>query len=316
MSKKIALIVWAAWQDGTILMELLKTRKYSIIALSRHWVEYINLDPWERYIDILKNEDVHDVIERYTPDELYYIAAYHHSSEEKISDDRALYIQSRNIHCDWYFNFLSAVAESSPHTRIWYASSGLIYGGSTTEKQNENTLPVPNSPYAITKLEGMHLGNWYAEKYHISVANAIFYNHESEFRGPKFLSMKVILAALAISQWRQNELILGDIDTKIDQWSAWDYVDAMTCLLSQNKTGDYIVSSWEQHTIEDMLKIVFGYFHLDWKKYVKVDPNIVQRKTGTLLWDNTKIYEATWWKPKQSFSEMLIHIIQKKAMSL
>ena len=112
------------------------------------------------------------------------------------------------MHVDGYFNFLEAISQYSQNTSICYASSCLIYGGGTTEIQNEETIPVPNSPYAITKLEAMHLGNWYSEKYDISIANAILYNHESEYRASNFLSMKVILAAIAISQGKQSELIL------------------------------------------------------------------------------------------------------------
>jgi GDP-D-mannose dehydratase len=48
--------------------------------------------------------------------------------------------------------------------------------------------------------------------------------------------MKVILGAIAISQGRQNELILGDLSTQIDQGSAWDYMKDMISLLEESKT--------------------------------------------------------------------------------
>ena len=155
----------------------------------------------------------------------------------------------------------------------------------------------------------MHLGNWYSEKYDISIANAILYNHESEYRASNFLSMKVILAAIAISQGKQSELILWDLSTKIDQWSAWDYVGAMMKLVEQRRTWDYIISSGEQHTIQDMIEIVFGYLGIDWREYVKVDPSIVKRKTGMLFGDNTKLRNSIEWYPSYSFREMLARTI-------
>ena len=185
------------------MIELLQARDYSIIAIGRQGVRYIGLDTWNENIDISHREDVLELIKKYTPNELYYLAAYHHSSQDKLPDGRELYVRSREVHVDGYFNFLEAISQYSLHTSVCYASSCLIYGGGTTRLQDENTLPAPNSPYAITKLEAMHLGNWYSERYGISIANAILYNHESEYRAPNFLSMKVIQGAIAISQGKQ-----------------------------------------------------------------------------------------------------------------
>jgi GDPmannose 4,6-dehydratase len=156
----------------------------------------------------LSPQDTEYLIEKFLPVQLYYLAAYHHSSEEVTPDDTVLFQKSREVHVDGYLNFLSAIARHSPSTRVCYASSCLIYEGSATEIQSEDTLPVPNSPYAITKLEGMHVGNWYIKKHNLRILNAILYNHESEYRSLNFLSMKVIRAAIAISQGKQNELTL------------------------------------------------------------------------------------------------------------
>ena len=309
MSQKVAIIVWAWWQDGTILTKLLLARWYGVIAVHRSHTIYVGIDQWRTDIDILVAEDANYLIQKFSPTQLYYLAAYHHSSQEVTPDDTVLFQKSREVHVDWYLNFLSAIARYSPETRVCYASSCLIYEGSTTQVQNEDTLPVPNSPYGITKLEGMHVGNWYMKKHSLHILNAILYNHESEFRWQKFLSMKVILGAIAISQGKQKELILWDLSTKIDQGSAWDYMENMISLLEGDKTWDYIFSSGEQHTIQDMVEIVFGHLGLDWKEYVKVDTGIIQRRTGTLFWDNTKLKDDIRWNVTIWFEEMLKKII-------
>ena len=309
MLEKVAIIVWAGGQDGKILTELLTRSWYGIVAISRQSVQYIGVNKGNECIDILNTWDVTELVKECTPDALYYLAAYHHSSQEELPNDRELYQKSREVHVDGYLNFLEAIVQYSPHTSVCYASSCLIYEWSESTIQDEQTLPVPMSPYAITKLEWMHLGNWYTKKYGLSIVNAILYNHESEFRRSNFLSMKVILGAIAISQWKQNELILGDLSTKIDQGSAWDYVCAMIWLVENRHSGDYIISSGEQHTIQDMVEIVFGHLWLDWEKYVRGDPNIVKRKTGILFWNPAKIKENISWQPEYNFGEMLIKTI-------
>jgi GDPmannose 4,6-dehydratase len=309
MSQKVAIIVWAWWQDGTILTKLLSARWYGVIAVHRDHTSYIDIEGWRTDIDVLNPQDAEYLIEKFLPVQLYYLAAYHHSSEETTPDDAILFHKSREVHVDGYLNFLNAVARRSPGTRICYASSCLIYEGSTTEVQSEDTLPVPNSPYAITKLEGMHVGNWYMKKHDLRILNAILYNHESEFRWQKFLSMKVILGAIAIAQWKQKELILWDLSTKIDQWSAWDYMENMISLLEEGSTWDYIFSSWEQHTIQDMVEIVFWHLGLDWRGYIKVDMGIVKRKTWTLFWNPAKLKDSVEWYKSSSFQEMIVRTI-------
>jgi len=306
MSQKVAIIVWAGWQDGTILTKLLSARWYGVIAVHRDHTSYIDIERWRTDIDVLSPQDAEYLIEKFLPVQLYYLAAYHHSSEEITPDDTVLFQKSREVHVDGYLNFLSAIARYSPSTRVCYASSCLIYEGSATEIQSEDTLPVPNSPYAITKLEGMHVGNWYMKKHNLHILNAILYNHESEFRSQKFLSMKVILGAIAISQGKQDELVLWDLSTKIDQWSAWDYMENMITLLEGDKIWDYIFSSGEQHTIQDMVEIVFWHLGLDWRKYVKVDTGIVRRKTWTLFWNPSKFRDSIGSYKSSSFQEMLI----------
>jgi GDPmannose 4,6-dehydratase len=147
------------------LFDFLKLKNYRIIGISRHKNIYYDIDGVFESTDILSGSQINNLISTYTPDEIYYLAAYHHSSQDIVPDDRELLIKSREIHVDGYFNILQAIQQYSPGTKICYASSCLIYGGTNTNIQDESTLPAPNSPYGITKIEGMYVGNWYAEKY-------------------------------------------------------------------------------------------------------------------------------------------------------
>ncbi len=311
MNNKIAIIVWVWWQDGKILFDLLKLKNYRIIWISRDKNIYHDMDGIFESTNILVKQEVDDLISTYRPDEIYYLAAYHHSSQDSMPDDEQLFVKSREIHVDGYFNILQSIQKYSPHTKICYASSCLIYGGTDTTMQDEFTLPSPNSPYGITKLEWMYLGNWYVEKYWLQVINAILYNHESEYRSPKFVSMKIIQWAINIKKGLQDSITLWDFSTQVDRWYAWDYLQAMRWLLQTNYKWDYIISSWKLHTIQDMVEIVFHYLDLDWKQYIQVDPKVVIRKRWKLFWDNSKIKKDIWREPRINFSAFLIDMVKK-----
>ena len=313
MSKsKTAIIVWSGGQDWKILFNFLKEKGYNILWISRTW----NSTHWiasysDHIINILHSDSVNSLIKELTPDELYYLAAYHHSSQDIVPSDEILFQESNKIHVEGYFNFLQAVAKYSADTKICYASSCLIYWGSESTQQNEKTLPVPNSIYAMTKLQGMHLGNRFADKYNLQIINAILYNHESEFRSPKFVSMKIIQGAINISKWLQDTITLGDLSTQVDWWYAGDYVKAMQELLQTELKWDYIISSWSLYTIQDLVEIVFRYLGLDRKKHIISDTNIINRKHGLLFGDNSKIKNDIWRVPIVWFEEMIIDMIEK-----
>jgi GDPmannose 4,6-dehydratase len=312
INAKTAIIVWSNGQDGKILFDLLKSKWYTIIWLSKEWIDVNwNISYQAKQVDILNKEDVNNLISEVKPDELYYFAAFHHSSQDTMPSDEVLFRESTNIHVNWYFNFLNAIANFSPATKVCYASSCLIYGWSDTNSTNwRYPTSVPNSLYAITKLQDeCNWGIGLPIKYHIQVVNAILYNHESEYRAPNFVSMKIIQGAINISKWLQENITLGDLSAQVDWWYAADYVWAMHGLLQSDLSWDYIISSGSLHTIQDLVEIVFGYLGLDWEKYIISNQAIITRKKGLLFGDNSKIIRDTWWEPSISFKEMLLHII-------
>ena len=310
MSNKLALIVWAIGQDWKIITQLLKDKWYNIIWISsdKNFYHWINCDiEWTNILDV---NSVDNLFELYKPNEIYYLAAYHHSSQDILPSDDILFQNSYDIHVLWYFNILGAVKKYCPNTNVVYASSCLIFEWTESYQQNENTQLKPESPYAITKAGWMYLSDWYNKKYWIKTVNAILYNHESEYRSPKFVSMKIVSAAVNISKWLQDRLEIWDINKQVDWWSAWDYCEAMIELIHNNKIWNYIISSGKLHTIKDIITLSFWYLDLNWKKYVDIGTNLSRDNKSTLFWDNSKMFKDIGWKPKIEFEEMVYKMIQ------
>jgi len=297
---KKTIIVWSWGQDGTILTKFLKEKEYQVL-----WIEKNQIS-----VDILDIEQVNKIIQEVSPNEIYYLAAYHHSSQEKMEENAVLFEKSYEVHVKWYFNFLEAIRRHHPISRIFYASSSLIFGNTTTQIQDETTLPSPNSFYGVTKLDGMYLGKIYRNQYDIFASAWILYNHESEYRSSKFVFMKVIQGVLDIKNWKSDKLILGNLSAEVDRGSAYDYVEAMRNILQTEKADDFIISSGETHTVQELVEIAFEYLGMDWEKYVVEEGGILQRKMGKLYWNHQKITKALGWKPKMKFKDIVVNTMK------
>ena len=47
-------------------------------------------------------------------------------------------------------------------------------------------------------------------------------------------------------------------------------------ILQHNTPDDFVVSTGETHSVEEFLELAFGYFNLDWKQYVVIDPALIR----------------------------------------
>lgn len=95
-------------------------------------------------------------------------------------------------------------------------------------------------------------------------------NHHVEV---EFVTRKVTDAVARIKLGLQSELRLGNLDAKRDWGFAGDYVRAMWLMLQQDKADDFVISTGETHTIEELVEIAFSHVGLNWRDYVVIDQN-------------------------------------------
>src|ERR1043165_3785329 len=154
---KTSLVIGAGGQDGSFLVELLQRRGDTVVSLSRSGVK--SAPPMDLpATDILSRDQVFELVRRLKPDEIYYLAAYQHSSEdvELQSNDSLMFERSYAVNTTGVIHFLDAVAQTSPTTRLFYAASSHIFGAPATQPQTELTPMNPESVYGITKPAGIH----------------------------------------------------------------------------------------------------------------------------------------------------------------
>lgn len=306
-----AIVVGCYGQDGTLLIADLEQQGVEVLGLGRNSMYRTNKMPEvEGPVDICNDKNVQRLIEIFSPDEVYYLPAYHTSSQEvhEVSPIEE-YSASHNVHVIGLLSFLGALVKLKSKCRLFYASSSLIFSGEHGEVQNEETPFSPKGIYAITKVQGMLLCREFREKYNVFASVGILYNHESHLRPDKFLSKKIIQSAIRISEGAREKCIVGDLAAKVDWGYAPDFVKAFQKILCHHESMDFVVSTGEAHTVKSFVEIAFNYFGLHWEDHVVEDKKILARRPPVKIGDNSKLKNLTGWSYSIAFPDLIKKLI-------
>ena len=304
-----ALIVGAGGQDGRLLAPFLSDRGYAV----RGWVREEPGTPLSceyAEIDIRGTESIVNELRTYRPNEIYYLAAFHHSTEDLADVDTGGLLQrSFEVHVMGLLNVLQAMTACCPTARLFYAASSHVFGISAADRKNEDSPLRPNSAYAISKTAGLRCCQLIRQQEGIFAATGILFNHESPLRTPSFVSQKIVRGALRARRDRTFRLALGDIHACVDWGYAPDYVDAMFRILQLPEPGDFVVASGELHSVQEFAEIAFGEVGLDWRDHVQTDAHLLKRTSYPFRGDSTKLRTATGWQPSVNFRELVTNLV-------
>lgn len=312
---KSALITGITGQDGAYLAQLLLQKGYEVHALlARRGSDTL----WRlRELEIL--EDIHlidgdmlDVssliraMQQSQATEVYNLAA-----QSFVATSWKQPLLTAQVTGLGVMNTLEAVRIVNPQARFYQASTSEMFGLIQTEHQDEQTPFHPRSPYGVAKV----FGHWstvnYRESFGMHASSGILFNHESPLRGIEFVTRKVTDAVARIKHGKQNELRLGNIDSKRDWGYAGDYVEAMWLMLQQEKPDDYVIATGRTTTVRDMCKIAFNHVGLNYEDYVVIDPEFFRpAEVDVLLGNPSKALEKLGWKAKTTLEEMITLMVE------
>lgn len=309
-----ALIVGSNGQDGYYLSHYLLKQGYKVIGLDKDFA-VINLDIPVQNIDICHEAEVFNFVQQHQPQEIYYLAAYHRSSEMSSEDSVAEFQNSLKINVDGLLNFLSAIKSSTPLTKLFYAVSSHIFGDPVQVPQTELTPLNPLCPYGITKAAGMQICRYYRNTHSIFASCGILYNHESPKRSPQFVTRKIIQAAVKIKLGlSQDPIILGNLLAQTDWGAAEDYIIAMHQILSLQSPEDYIIASGKLHTIQEWVDAVFKILELNSADHIQINAALLQKiqRKNPLVGNTSKLTAHTSWQPIYTFESLIQRMVQSE----
>ncbi len=301
-----ALITGITGQDGSYLAELLLEKGYEVHGLIRrsthrttnidHIVDRLHL----HYGDMSDAIGLSKTIDFVRPAELYNLAS---QSQVKLSFDDPAY--TAEIAATGNIHVLEILRKSHPDCRLYQASTSELFG-TTPPPQNESSILMPQSPYAIAKLHAHHMVRLYRESYGMFACSGILFNHESPRRGLEFVTRKITQAVASIALGKQDSLALGNTDTKRDWGYAKEYVVAMWLMLQQDAPEDLVIATGEMHSVQEFVEAAFSAANLDWKKYLRRDERFVRPADPAMLQgDASRAKERIGWTANTKFEELV-----------
>jgi GDPmannose 4,6-dehydratase len=299
-------------QDGRLLVQRLTERGDEIVGIARHeCLAPANLLPSACRLD--DRDSIFELVRRWQPHEIYYLAAHHGSSEQgpplDLADDL---LASVRVNVAGVVHFLEALRRHAPSTRLFYASTSLIFGSRPVQTpQDESTPTTPEEPYAISKCMGGIAVREYRSRHGVHASIGILYNHESHLRRPSFLSAKIVHAAVAAGRGATEPLLLGDLDARVDWGYAPDFVDAFLRILALDEPSDFIVATGQAHTVREFAATAYGHLGLDWRHFVREEPGILARHRGSRVGNPGRLQRMTGWRPTLDFEAMVRTLVDQ-----
>jgi len=205
---------------------------------------------------------------------------------------------------------LEAVRIAKPDARFYQASSSEMFGKVQAIPQVETTPFYPRSPYGVAKLYGHWITVNYRESFNMFACSGILFNHESPRRGLEFVTRKVTDGVAQIKLGLATELRLGNLDSQRDWGFAGDYVKAMWLMLQQDTPDDFVISTGEMHTVEELVQVAFDHVGLNWRDYVVIDEKFVRpAEVDLLLGDCTKAKQELGWELEVGFKQLVANMV-------
>ncbi len=309
---KRALITGITGQDGSYLAELLIEKGYEVHGIVRRVALE---DPEHRLLRLKSVRDkvklhaasvesfpsLFQVVSAVDPDECYHLAA---QSFVSYSFDDEFSTFDVNINGTHFL--LAVLRQIAPKCRFYFAGSSEMFGKVEEVPQRETTSFHPRSSYGISKVCGYDLVRNYREAYGMFTLSGILFNHESPRRGFEFVTRKITSGVARIAAGEASELKLGNLEAKRDWGFAPEYVEAMWRMLQQPSADDYVVATGETHSVREFCELAFAEANLDYREYVKVDPNFYRpAEVDLLVGDASKAQRELGWSPRTTFRELV-----------
>jgi GDPmannose 4,6-dehydratase len=312
MTARTAVITGASGQDGSLLSEALAAEGYRVVGIvrERSTVSVPNAPVAEalRAVDLTSVIAVQQLLDEVQPDELYHLAAAHHSSQAGADG------VSRHDMLATNFLATKSLAEGvlavRPQCSLVFAASSQMYAAAgAVAVIDEGSVRRPATFYGHTKSWSLELLGFLRERAGLRASTAILFNHESIRRDASFVSRKITQAVARINRGEICTLELQNVGARADWSSAHDVVDALRLMGRAPTPRDYVIGSGQLNTVRDMAHAAFERAGLDWRSHTRFArdealPALVSRPD--------RILHCLGWVPKRPFADWIVDMVDQE----
>ena len=277
-SMRRALICGISGQDGSYLAQFLLEKGYEVWGTSRD-AQASTFDKLSRLgilhrvktVSMATNDfrSVLQVLSQSEPQEIYNLSGQSSvglSFEQPVETLESIAIDTLNL--------LEVIRFLRKSVRFYNAGSSECFGDIRSGAADVATPFQPRSPYAVAKVTAHNLVANYREAYGLFACTGILFNHESPLRPARFVTRKIIQAAVRIAGGSKENLILGDINIQRDWGWSPEFVDAMWRMLQGDAPEDFVIATGESNSLEEFVATAFSEVSLDWQQHVVQDQSL------------------------------------------
>ncbi|MGD1237818.1 GDP-mannose 4,6-dehydratase [Mycobacterium seoulense] len=310
-----ALICGISGQDGAYLARLLLDKGYEVFGTSRdaqvsRFTNLVRLGIRDRvHLESMAANDfpsVLNVLRRIDPEEIYNLAGQSSvglSFEQPVETLESITIATSNL--------LEAIRFLDRPVRFFSAGSGECFGDTGGRAANEQTPFHPTSPYAVAKATAHWLVATYRAAYGLHASTGILFNHESPLRPERFVTKKIVAAAVRIAKGERSRLTLGNIRIKRDWGWAPEYVDAMWRTLQQPSGSDFVFATGESHSLEQFAEAAFEQVGLDWRDHTDLSEMLRRPSDLAESFGNaSRAREVLGWSPTYRMRDVVKAMVE------
>ncbi len=288
-----AIIFGANGQDGFYLQSLLQQQEIEVVGISRNG-SYIKAD-------ITNFDDVQLIVKEHQPTFIFHLAANSTTRHEAMFENHQT-ISTGTL------NILEAVRLHSPQTKVFISGSGLQFVNCNQPIKESDPFEARDA-YSVSRIQSVYAARYFRNKHGLNTYVGYFYNHDSPRRSERHVAQKIAKAVKRISLGNDERLVIGDVST-IKEWTfAADVVEAIMCLVSQDKVFEANLGSGVGYSIAEFLTECFSLIGKDWKDYVDVEKGF-EAEYKQLVSDSSLI-QSLGWKPKTSLKQLAQLMLQQ-----
>jgi GDPmannose 4,6-dehydratase len=312
---KRALICGVSGQDGAYLAKFLLDKGSEVWGTSRdaQASSFINLSHLGilgsvKTISMAANDfrSVLQAICQSKPDEIYNLSGQ--SSVGLSFEQPAETLESI---ATGTLNLLEVIRFLGAPVRFYNAGSSECFGDIGVGSVDENAHFHPCSPYAVAKSTAHWLIDNYRSAYGLYACTGILFNHESPLRPTRFVTRKIVRAAVRISQGADEKLTLGDMTIQRDWGWSPEYVDAMWRMLQTDRPEDFVIATGESNSLQEFVASAFSQIGLDWRDHVIQDTSLFRPSEIRYNCGNAqKARRVLGWSAKMKMHDVIQEMIR------
>ena len=254
--------------------------------------------------NLLDYELLRNTLDVYRPNYIFHLAAQAFVPESLTNPYRAFQVNTLGS-----VNLLEAARQLNIKTKILLAGTSEEYGGAMNGEGmiDENTMPEPASPYAVSKMAMDFLGRMYARAYGMEIVVTRAFNHAGSGRGEMYAESSFAKQIVECELGKRDVVEHGNLKTVRNYTDVRDVVKAYRLAIDL-PSDVYNICSDNSVTMQELMDLLIK----NAKVKIKTKVNEALYRPGDFSFKTPsceKFKKLTNWSTTYSLEETMISVL-------